>query len=153
SDPDAMLADNSIDAIVLALPLKGRTDLAIKALGKGKHILIEKPAVRDVAEMKRLMSHRGDRVVALASARMRHYDSYKAIEKGFKGGALGKTRSIRSRGIKQAGPTPKNTPPVWRVNKELNGGGILVNWGVYDLDYLLGLTGWSVRPRTVLAQT
>ena len=27
------------------------------------------------------------------------------------------------------------------------------NWGCYDLDYLLGVTGWSVRPQTVLAQT
>ena len=29
----------------------------------------------------------------------------------------------------------------------------LVNWGCYDLDYLLGITGWSLRPTAVLAQT
>jgi predicted dehydrogenase len=28
-----------------------------------------------------------------------------------------------------------------------------MNWGCYDLDYLLGLTGWSLQPETVLAQT
>ncbi|GAH66824.1 unnamed protein product, partial [marine sediment metagenome] len=33
------------------------------------------------------------------------------------------------------------------------GGGIFVNWGCYDLDYMLGLTGWSLKPKTSLAQT
>jgi predicted dehydrogenase len=28
-----------------------------------------------------------------------------------------------------------------------------MNWGCYDLDYLLGLTGWSLKPEIVLAQT
>ena len=28
-----------------------------------------------------------------------------------------------------------------------------MNWGCYDLDYLLGLTGWSLKPKVVLAQT
>ena len=35
----------------------------------------------------------------------------------------------------------------------LNGGGILVNWGCYDLDYLLGITSWTLKPETVFAQT
>ena len=28
-----------------------------------------------------------------------------------------------------------------------------MNWGCYDLDYLLGLTGWQLKPRLVLART
>jgi len=35
----------------------------------------------------------------------------------------------------------------------LNGGGIFVNWGSYDLDFLLGVCGWAIRPRVVLAGT
>ena len=34
----------------------------------------------------------------------------------------------------------------------MNGGGILANWGVYDLDYLLGLFDWTLRPSSVTAQ-
>jgi predicted dehydrogenase len=34
----------------------------------------------------------------------------------------------------------------------MNAGGILTNWSCYDLDYILGLTGWTFRPHTVLAQ-
>ena len=29
----------------------------------------------------------------------------------------------------------------------------MVNWGVYDLDYLMHATAWTLKPRTVLAQT
>lgn len=39
------------------------------------------------------------------------------------------------------------------LTAQANGGGILVNWGCYDLDYLLGITGWTLKPRTALAQT
>jgi predicted dehydrogenase len=44
-------------------------------------------------------------------------------------------------------------PSAWRLKKALNGGGILVNWGCYDIDYLLGLAGWSLKPKSVFAQT
>ena len=41
---------------------------------------------------------------------------------------------------------------MWRQRKDLNGGGILVNWGVYDFDYMMQITGWKLRPTVVLAQ-
>ena len=66
---------------------------------------------------------------------------------------LGDLRVVRCRDVIAAGPPPANPPPVWRLNKSLNGGGILVNWGCYDLDYLFGITGWTLRPQRVLART
>ena len=33
-----------------------------------------------------------------------------------------------------------------------NGGGILVNWSCYDLDYLMHIMGWQLKPRSVLAK-
>jgi len=40
---------------------------------------------------------------------------------------------------------------AWRLSKSLNGGGIMANWGCYVLDYVFGLTGWSIHPERVLA--
>jgi predicted dehydrogenase len=34
----------------------------------------------------------------------------------------------------------------------LNGGGILVNWSCYDLDYVMRITGWLLQPKAVLAR-
>jgi predicted dehydrogenase len=60
---------------------------------------------------------------------------------------------VRARELRPAGGPPKGTPPTWRLRTCENGGGILMNWGCYDLDYVLGITGWSLRPQEVLAQT
>jgi predicted dehydrogenase len=153
TNPDELLADPDVEAVVLAIPLKGRPELGVKVLKAGKHLLMEKPLVRNMAEARALLAARGERVVACCSARHSVYPSARAAAKVVSDGLLGKVRLIRARGITACGPKPKNPPPVWRVSKELNGGGILVNWGVYDLDYLLSIVGWSVRPQTVLAQT
>jgi predicted dehydrogenase len=68
-------------------------------------------------------------------------------------GALGPLRVVRCRDIRAARERPAMLPPPWRLKKAANGGGILMNWGCYDLDYLLGITGWTLRPRLALAQT
>jgi predicted dehydrogenase len=68
-------------------------------------------------------------------------------------GALGAIRVVQCRAIDPDGGAPKNPPPTWRLRKSENGGGILMNWGSYDLDYLLGLCGWKLKPQTALAQT
>ena len=68
-------------------------------------------------------------------------------------GVLGPLRLVRSRGVDAVGPLPKTPPAAWRTTRSINGGGILVNWGTYDLDFVLAVTGWSLEPREVLAQT
>ncbi len=67
-------------------------------------------------------------------------------------GVLGALRVVRCRVIKPAEKPPEVPPPAWRLSRSLNGGGIAVNWGCYDLDYLLGITGWVLKPKVVLAQ-
>jgi predicted dehydrogenase len=66
-------------------------------------------------------------------------------------GLLGKLRALHCRNLVAAPGKPLAEPPQWRLKKELNGGGILCNWGCYDMDFLLGLTGWSARPVSVSA--
>lgn len=104
-------------------------------------------------ELAELEATRGGRVVACCSSRLQFYPSFDAARELVASGVLGKLRVVRCRALTSAGPPPQNPPPVWRLNRSLNGGGILVNWGVYDLDYLMALTGWQLKPRTVLAQT
>jgi predicted dehydrogenase len=68
-------------------------------------------------------------------------------------GALGELRVLNCRAIVAPSQPPTKAPPTWRLRRAENGGGILMNWGCYDLDYLLGLVGWSLRPRVVLGKT
>ncbi|MEP6976777.1 MAG: Gfo/Idh/MocA family oxidoreductase [Thermoleophilia bacterium] len=60
-DFDELLADDALDAVVIATPVPTHYELAKKALEAGKHVLVEKPPAMTAAEM--------DELVALASAR------------------------------------------------------------------------------------
>lgn len=152
SDPEALLNDPSIDAVVLALPANLRTALGLRAFACGKHVLTEKPVAMNAAEVRSLIAAQGDLVGACCSSRLRFLPSAQAIAEFIATGALGDLRVLRCRDVIAAGPPPANPPPVWRLNKSLNGGGILVNWGCYDLDYLFGVTGWTLRPQRILAR-
>ncbi len=148
-----LLADARVEAVVLALPASFRIALGMQALRAGKHLLTEKPVARSADEVRRLISVQGDRVAACCSSRFHFLESTRTVTDWIGRGKLGALRLLRCRAIVPAGPAPETHPPAWRLSRELNGGGILVNWGCYDLDYLLGISGWRLRPQTVLAQS
>lgn len=148
-----LLADPRVEAVVLALPAAGRAGLALDAFACGKHVLLEKPVALNSAEVRRMIAARGNLVAGCCQSRMRQLPSARAAADFVAAGALGDLRVVRCRALSAGGPLSQNPPPAWRLNKSINGGGILVNWGSYDLDYLLGITGWKLKPRLALART
>lgn len=148
-----LFADPSIDGVILALPASVRTGLALEALAHGKNVLIEKPTSMNAAEIDRMIAARGRATVACCASRYRSFESAQAAREFLRRGALGALRAISCRAVTPAGAPPKNPPPVWRLRRDLNGGGILVNWGCYDLDYLFGLLDFRLTPTAALART
>ena len=148
-----LFADPSIDAVILALPANLRTALALEAFKHGKHVLTEKPVAMNAAEVRTLIAAQNGRVGAVCSSRYQFFASARAARAFLRTGALGALRTITCRGVNPAGPPPKNSPPAWRLRRDLNGGGIFVNWGCYDLDYLLGLLDFKLTPQCALART
>ena len=153
ADGSALLNDPEVDAVVLALPTAVRFDLAMEALRNGKHVLLEKPPAMNANQLREMIKVRGDRVVACCSARNRFLESARVASEAVLSGALGEIRVVHCRAMDPAEAKPQSSPPAWRSNRGLNGGGIFVNWGSYDLDYLLGICGWRLQPQLVLAQT
>ena len=149
---DDLLDDPEVEAVVLAFPTKWRTKLGLRAFSKGKHVLTEKPVAMNADEVRQLISARGDLVAGCCSSRFRFTESAKKATDFIASGGLGDLREAYCRAFVAAGEKPEVMPPEWRLKRGLNGGGILVNWGCYDIDYLLGLTGWSLKPRRVFAQ-
>lgn len=144
--------DDEVEAVILAMPSGVRTSLALRALSRGKHVLLEKPTANNAAEVEELIARRGDLTVGCCSLRHRLSDSAQAAQEFVATGALGPIRRIHVRAFRAAGPKTDGTPPPWRQSFSLNGGGVLTNWGCYDLDYVLGIAGWEFRPVEVLAQ-
>ncbi len=152
SSGSELLDDDNVEAVVLAMPARERTPLAYEALEKGKHVLLEKPVARNVGEVEKIMALRGDRVVGVCSHRFAFNPHAEAAAKCVASGVLGKIRVVRFRAVLGVSGKPRTGLPPWRQNMDMNGGGILVNWSCYDLDYLMSITGWQLRPRLVTAK-
>ena len=151
--PEALIADPGVEAVVLALPAAGRAQIAVQALAAGKHVLVEKPPAMHAGEVEMMLAAQGDRIAACCSSRRRFYESSDAAAACVASGELGDLREVYCRVLQGAAAPPDTAPPPWRVSRTLNGGGIAANWTSYDLDYLLGLTGWRLRPELTLART
>jgi len=150
---DLIDQDPDVEAVLIAYPASTRTAMALRALARGKHVLTEKPVANNAREVRTLMARRGDRVVACFSSRFRFFESARRATEALAAGAVGEVRRLHVRALLPGDAKRDWTPPPWRESFCMNAGGILTNWSCYDLDYILGLTGWQFRPRMVLAQT
>lgn len=147
-----LIGDPAVEAVILALPANGRFDLALQAFGRGLHVLDEKPVAMDAKQAAQLIRARGDLVAVCGQSRPRMCETARRVTDYVASGALGELRVVNCRAITVPAGPPAAPPPTWRLRRAENGGGILMNWGCYDLDYLLGITGWSLRPRRVLGK-
>jgi predicted dehydrogenase len=62
---DDVLNDDGIEAVVLALPMAAHHATALQALEHGKHVMVEKPLARTVAECDELVATAADRGLQL----------------------------------------------------------------------------------------
>jgi predicted dehydrogenase len=65
NDLDAVLADPSIDAVIVATPPRTHHAIASEALSAGKHVLVEKPLARTAAEARDLIRIADERGLTL----------------------------------------------------------------------------------------
>lgn len=152
-DGDTLLEESDMEGVVLAVPAGDRVEMPLHALARGKHVLIEKPVAMNIEMLRRYRAAQGDRVAACCSSRFQALPSTQAAAELVASGVLGALRTVHCRVVVPAGPPPSAPPPPWRLSRARNAGGILCNWGCYDLDYLMTLTGWQLKPQTVLART
>ncbi|OFW52521.1 MAG: oxidoreductase [Actinobacteria bacterium RBG_13_35_12] len=92
-----VLNDSEIDAIVIATPVATHFDLAIKALKTGKHILVEKPMAKTVAEVEQIGSvAREKKKVAMVGHTFLYNPAVRFLKKIIDSGELGDVRYIYS---------------------------------------------------------
>jgi len=94
-DVSAILDDPDIDAVVIATPVATHFDFALKALEKGKHILVEKPLARSVAEVEKIgeIASRNKRV-AMVGHTFLFNAAVRYVKELIDSGALGEIRYI-----------------------------------------------------------
>ena len=147
--PD-MLAREAVEAVLLAVHPAARLALAREVIASGRHLLLEKPVALHAGEVRQMLAwQRPGQVVACCSARFRCLPGAEAVRAALRTGALGAVRTVHWRVVRRAPRKPAAWPPAWRLQRAVNGGGILMNWGCYDWDYLLALEAVPLRPRWI----
>lgn len=137
---DALLADDSIDAVYVPLPPALHYEWGKKVLLSGKHLLMEKPFTTSLEQTEELLRLAEEKGLAVHENYMFLYHSQLSyIKKLIADGELGDIRLYRmSFGF------PKRAEGDFRYNKAL-GGGALLDCGVYPVRLALELLGDTAR--------
>jgi predicted dehydrogenase len=136
---DAVKRDD-VDVVIVATTNDALTAVAIEALRAGKHVLVEKPAARNVTEIDRLMQAAADagRLVRVGFNH-RYHPALQKARALVDSGALGPLMFVRGRYGHGGRP---GYDQEWRANPTLSGGGELIDQGVHLID----LAGWFLGP-------
>lgn len=93
----ALLDDESVEAVIIALPLHLHAPIAIQAMMRGKHVLTEKLMAHNIAQCKVMARVAKDKDLLLATGHQRHYSVlYDNAVKLIQWGMLGQLTHIRA---------------------------------------------------------
>jgi predicted dehydrogenase len=136
------LLDN-VDAVVIASANTAHVLLAQRAAAKGRHILCEKPLVTTEDDAKAMLEI-AEHVKVMTAFPCRYAPSFTRLVERVKAGDIGPIKAIcaTNRG---------RCPFDWFVQKELSGGGAMIDHTVHVADLLRALLG--EEPMRVQAQT
>lgn len=137
---DDVLADPNVDAVSICTQTDTHVDLAIRALGAGKHVLIEKPVaiaskdvqrVADAAAANRAARGGGNGLVCVPGMCMRFWPGWPWVRERVKDGRFGRVLSATFHRL--------GTPPRWSTDFYLDtarSGGALVDLHIHDADFI-----------------
>jgi predicted dehydrogenase len=148
SNYEELLANPEIQAVSVCTPNFQHAPVSIAALNAGKHVLCEKPPA--------LSAEEGRRVVAAAEANQRTYmvcqnhrfrPEVALLKRYVEAGEFGEVYYAKASMLRRRG-----SPGGWFAQKNLSGGGALIDIGVHALDYTRWILG-NPPPRQVLGIT
>ncbi len=145
TDYHELLEQPDIDAVIVSLPTHLHASCAIRAAEEGKHIFLEKPLARNPKEGKKIVSAAKKHGVKLmVGYPFRFHSGFKSLKEKIESGELGDVQVAHAVNV-GAGPffhraesvTPRPVPEWW-FDKELSGGGALLDLG----SHMINLTRW-----------
>ncbi len=127
-----ILDHDGVDAVVVATTNEALAEIAAAAIQAGKHVLLEKPGGRSVAEIERLIAlERTHDVRVRAGFNHRYHPALIKARELVDAGAVGELMFVRGR-YGHGGRL--GYEKEWRANPALSGGGELIDQGVHLID-------------------
>jgi UDP-N-acetylglucosamine 3-dehydrogenase len=127
-----LVAEEDVEVVDVCLPTAFHRDLAVRAAGEGRHVILEKPIARTLKDAQQILdAFSGDGPRLFVGHVVRFFPEYVGIKQKFDAGDLGTVGVIR---------TSRRSPFLlgwndwyadWRVS-----GGVLLDLVIHDFDYL-----------------
>jgi predicted dehydrogenase len=137
SDFQDVLADKSVEAVVIATPTTTHAQLALAALDANKHILVEKPLAASMSEIDRIAAASGDLVV-MAGHTFVYNSAVAAMRELVRRGELGAIQYVDS--VRAAlGPIRQDVNALWDL-------------GAHDVSIFLNVLPGQPAVVTAIAQ-
>lgn len=132
SSLDSLLSDQLVSAVVIATRHNSLADISIRAIQKGKHVFVEKPAARNLDELKLvgLELEKSSSNYRIGYNHRYHRSIMKCTDL-IRDGAIGDLMFMRAR-YGHGGRIGYETE--WRASKHLSGGGELIDQGPHIID-------------------
>jgi predicted dehydrogenase len=148
-DAEKLFRSGAVDAVLIATPHYSHLELGAAAFAAGLHVLVEKPIAAHKADAERLIAaHRRQpgRVFG-AMFQFRVEPRYQKLRDLIQGGALGAVTRVSWINTDWFRPEAYYQSSVWRATWRGEGGGVLINQCLHNLDMLQWLVGMPARVR------
>ena len=148
---EKLIRSGVVDAVLIATPHYQHTSLGIAALENGLHVMVEKPISAHKADAERLIAaHKNQKRKKLVFAGMfqlRAEPRYLKIQKLIQEGALGEIARVSWTITDWYRTEAYYSSGGWRATWRGEGGGVLLNQCLHNLDVLQWLCGMPARVR------
>jgi predicted dehydrogenase len=130
------LLTEDLDALIVCMTNDIAAEVTIAGLESGLHVFCEKPPGRNVEDIVRVISHERRHPVLklMYGFNHRYHESVQDALRILRSGELGKV--INMRGMYGKAKLITFNQPVWRTNREISGGGVLLDQGIHMVDLM-----------------
>ncbi|MBI1840606.1 MAG: Gfo/Idh/MocA family oxidoreductase [Verrucomicrobia bacterium] len=149
SDPMTLIRSGEIDALLIATPHYQHATLGIAALEAGLHVMVEKPIAAHKADAERLIAAANARPAQIFAAmfQLRTEPRYVKIQTLLQSGELGRLMRVNWINTDWFRTDAYYASSAWRATWKGEGGGVLLNQALHNLDTLHWLLGVPSRVR------
>lgn len=149
SDPSDLFKSGAVDAVLIATPHYQHVSLGIAALEAGLHILVEKPIAAHKADAERLIaaSRQHPHLVFAGMFQLRTEPRYQKLRRLITSSELGEIVRVNWINTDWYRTEIYFASGGWRATWKGEGGGVLLNQCLHNLDMLQWLCGMPGRVR------